>query len=227
VVNVTSDKCYENKEWLHAYREEDPMGGYDPYSASKGCAELVTAAYRSSFFSEADSLVKVASARAGNVIGGGDWAPDRIVPDIVRSVKSGEPVSVRNRQATRPWQHVLEPLCGYLCLAEAIHKNSAESSDFNFGPEIEDVATVREVVEIARAVYGRGDVHWGVRRDSLHEAKALVLDNSKAKAQLGVRPAWSLQEAVSRTMSWYRRQADGENARSLCEQDIEAFLEAK
>jgi CDP-glucose 4,6-dehydratase len=225
VVVVTTDKVYRNNENGAAFSEEDALGGYDPYSASKAAAEMVVQSYRQSFFTNQGK--GLAAARAGNVIGGGDWAEDRILPDAVRAWGAGQKLEVRNPEATRPWQHVLEPLCGYLCLAEAIHKNSAESSDFNFGPEIEDVATVREVVEIARAVYGRGDVHWGVRRDSLHEAKALVLDNSKAKAQLGIRPAWSLQEAVSRTMSWYRRQADGENARSLCEQDIEAFLEAK
>jgi CDP-glucose 4,6-dehydratase len=224
-VVVTTDKVYRNNENGAAFSEEDSLGGHDPYSSSKAAAEMVVQSYRKSFFSP---LRKgLASARAGNVIGGGDWAEDRIFPDAVRAWQDGESLEVRNPESTRPWQHVLEPLNGYLCLAEAIHKNPAASTDFNFGPDPGDVATVREVVEIARAVYGRGDVHWGIKRDTLHEAGTLALDNSKAKAQLGVRPVWELQEAVERTMSWYRRQADGENARTLCEQDIEAFLEAK
>jgi CDP-glucose 4,6-dehydratase len=225
VVVVTTDKVYRNNENGAAFSEEDSLGGYDPYSASKAAAEIVVQSYRQSFFAAQGK--GLAAARAGNVIGGGDWSEDRILPDAVRAWGVGKKLEVRNPEATRPWQHVLEPLCGYLCLAELIHKNPTASTDFNFGPDPHDVATVRKVVEIAQASFGRGNVAWGVKRDSLHEAKALALDNSKAKAQLGIRPVWSLQEAVSRTMSWYRRQADGENARVLCEQDIEAFFEAK
>jgi CDP-glucose 4,6-dehydratase len=225
VVVVTTDKVYRNNETCAAFSEEDSLGGHDPYSASKAAAEMVVQSYRQSFF--ANQGKGLAAARAGNVIGGGDWSEDRILPDAVRAWGVGRPLEVRNPEATRPWQHVLEPLCGYLCLAEEIHKNPDASSDFNFGPDSHDVATVREVVEIAKAAFGRGDVAWGVKRDRLHEAKALSLDNSKAKARLGIRPVWSLQDAVSRTMSWYRRQADGENARALCEQDFEAFFQAK
>jgi CDP-glucose 4,6-dehydratase len=225
VVVVTTDKVYRNNETGAAFSEEDALGGHDPYSASKAAAEMVVQSYRQSFFAAQGK--GLAAARAGNVIGGGDWSEDRILPDAVRAWAAGQKLEVRNPEATRPWQHVLEPLCGYLCLAEAIHKNPDASTAFNFGPQLEDVATVREVVEIALAAFGRGDVAWGIKRDTLHEAKALALDNSKAKAQLGIRPVWSLQEAVSRTMAWYRRQADGENARALCEQDIEAFFQAK
>jgi CDP-glucose 4,6-dehydratase len=225
VVVVTTDKVYRNNETGAAFLEEDSLGGHDPYSASKAAAEMVVQSYRQSFFAaQGKGLV---AARAGNVIGGGDWSEDRILPDAVRAWGDGQKLEVRNPEATRPWQHVLEPLCGYLSLAETIYQNPAASSDFNFGPDPHDIATVREVVEIALAVFGRGDVAWGVKRDTLYEAKALALDNSKAKAQLGIRPVWSLQEAVSRTMAWYRRQADGENARALCEQDIEAFFQAK
>jgi CDP-glucose 4,6-dehydratase len=224
VVVVTTDKVYRNNETGAAFSEEDPLGGHDPYSASKAAAEMVVQSYRQSFFAAQGK--GLAAARAGNVIGGGDWSEDRILPDAVRAWAGGQKLEVRNPEATRPWQHVLEPLCGYLCLAEAIHKNPEASTDFNFGPDLKDVATVREVVQIAQAVFGRGDVAWGVKRDTLYEAKALALDNSKAEAQLGIRPVWSLKEAVSRTMSWYRRLADGENARTLCEQDIEAFFKA-
>ncbi len=225
VVVVTTDKVYRNNEAGAAFSEEDALGGHDPYSASKAAAEMVVQSYRQSFFTNQGK--GLAAARAGNVIGGGDWSEDRILPDAVRAWSVGQKLEVRHPKATRPWQHVLEPLFGYLCLAEEIHKNSDESTDFNFGPELEDVASVREVVEIALNAFGRGGVVWGVKRDSLHEAKALALDNSKAKAQLGIRPVWSLQEAVSRTMRWYRRQADGENARALCGQDIEDFFQAE
>jgi CDP-glucose 4,6-dehydratase len=224
-VVVTTDKVYRNNENGRAFSEEDSLGGHDPYSSSKAAAEMVVQSYRKSFFSPLGK--GLAAARAGNVIGGGDWAADRILPDAVRAWHEGDSLEVRNPEATRPWQHVLEPLCGYLCLAETIHKNPDASTDFNFGPDPENVATVREVVEIARAVYGRGDVHWGIKRDTLHEAGTLALDNSKAKAQLGVRPAWGLKEAVERTMRWYRRQADGENARALCEEEIEDFFQAE
>jgi CDP-glucose 4,6-dehydratase len=225
VVVITTDKVYRNNENGAVFAEEDSLGGHDPYSASKAAAEMVVQSFRQSFYSHLGK--GLAAARAGNVIGGGDWSEDRILPDAVRAWGARETLEVRNPEATRPWQHVLEPLWGYLCLAEAIYQNPNASTDFNFGPDLKDVATVREVVEIAQAVFGRGGIAWGVKRDTLHEAKALALDNSKAKAQLGIRPVWNLQESVSRTMSWYRRQADGENARTLCEQDIDAFFIAE
>ena len=224
VVAVTTDKVYRNSEEGRAFKETDALGGHDPYSASKAGAEMVATAYRHSFFaSEGKSL---ACARAGNVIGGGDWSEDRILPDAVRAWANAGTLEVRSPESTRPWQHVIEPLCGYLCLAEAIFADRSAASDFNFGPEQEDVATVREVVNIAREVFGRGEIAWGVKRDSLHEAKTLALDNSKAKKNLGFFPVWGLQMAVERTMRWYRRQLDGEDARALCKEDISAYFSA-
>ena len=222
VVVVTTDKVYRNSEQGYAFVENDALGGSDPYSASKAAAEMVVAAYRHSFFAPEGKAL--AAARAGNVIGGGDWSEDRILPDAVRAWGNEGTLEVRNPEATRPWQHVLEPLCGYLCLAETIFQNPSAATDFNFGPGPEDIATVRDVVEIAREAFGRGEVAWGVRRDSLHEAKTLALDNSKAKEVLGVTPVWNLWTAVERTMRWYRRQLEGEDARALCEEDIDAFF---
>ena len=222
VVIITTDKVYRNDDSGRVFREDDPLGGRDPYSASKAAAEMAVGAYRQAFFApEGRSL---AVARAGNVIGGGDWSEDRILPDAVRAWGTGGTLEVRNPGATRPWQHVLEPLYGYLCLAEAITRDPAAASDFNFGPSPEDVASVRDVVEIARQTFGSGEVAWGIRRDVLHEAKTLSLDNSKARKALGIAPVWNLQTAVKHTMQWYRRQLDGEDARALCEEDIEAFF---
>ncbi len=224
VVVVTTDKVYRNSELGHAFVENDALGGSDPYSASKAAAEMVVAAYRHSFYADAGKAL--AAARAGNVIGGGDWSEDRILPDAVRAWGAGGTLEVRNPEATRPWQHVLDPLCGYLCLAETIFQKPNAATDFNFGPGREDIATVRDVVEIAREAFGRGEVAWGVQRDSLHEAKTLALDNSKAKKALSVTPIWNLRTAVERTMRWYRRQLEGEDARALCEEDIDAFFSA-
>ena len=205
VVVVTSDKCYENKEWLYGYRENDPMGGHDPYSSSKGAAELVVAGYRNSFFQK--SSVKVASARAGNVIGGGDWALDRIVPDCIRALKSNQAIPVRNKIATRPWQHVLEPLGGYLSLAAQLHQlSSAESplcSAFNFGPDSESNRTVKELVEeLLKHWPGK----WEDKSDprAPHEAKLLQLSIDKARALLRWAPAWDFATAVKETTQWYR-----------------------
>ncbi len=209
VVVVTSDKCYENKEWLYGYRENDPMGGHDPYSSSKGAAELVVAGYRNSFFQK--SSVKIASARAGNVIGGGDWALDRIVPDCIRALKSNQAIPVRNKIATRPWQHVLEPLGGYLCLAAQLHQlASGESplcSAFNFGPGQESNRTVKELVEELIK-------HWpGKWEDksnpkASHEATFLHLSSDKAHALLRWSPAWNFPMAVEQTAAWYRSGGD-------------------
>jgi CDP-glucose 4,6-dehydratase len=231
VVVVTTDKCYENKEWLHAYREEAPMGGYDPYSASKGCAELVTAAYRSSFFSGAGSLVKVASARAGNVIGGGDWAPERIVPDIVRSVRSGEPVSVRNRQATRPWQHVLEPISGYLWLAA--HLGTPElcgydaelfCSAFNFGPQLESNRSVSQLVDSFLKHTGGTWVDASNPAEP-HEASRLNLSIDKAYHMLRWKPTWSFESCVEQTASWYQSVQDGFDPKLATQGCIERYVE--
>ncbi len=222
VVIVTTDKVYRNNDSGLPFREDDSLGGRDPYSASKAAAEMLVSCYRDAFYQPAS--IGLGAARAGNVIGGGDWSEDRILPDAVRAWGTGATLEVRNPESTRPWQHVLEPLCGYLSLAERLFHDPAASLDFNFGPDPGDDATVRDVVEIARDAFGRGEMAWGVKRDALHEAGELALDNSKAKEALGIAPVWSLQTAVDRTMRWYRHQLEGEDARSLCERDIEAFL---
>jgi CDP-glucose 4,6-dehydratase len=222
VVTITTDKVYRNNDSGRSFREDDPLGGRDPYSASKAAAEMLVSCYRNAFCQPAG--IGLAAARAGNVIGGGDWSEDRILPDAVRAWGTGVTLEVRNPEATRPWQHVLEPLCGYLKLAEKLFHDPAIAGDFNLGPSPRDTASVRDVVKIAREGFGRGEVAWGVKRDALHEAKALALDNSKAKDILGIAPVWNLQTAVERTMRWYRNQLEGEDARLLCEQDIEAFL---
>ncbi|WP_438483694.1 CDP-glucose 4,6-dehydratase [Oleiharenicola lentus] len=211
VVAITTDKCYENKEWVHSYREEDPMGGYDPYSSSKGAAELVISAYRQSYFSAPDSVVKLASVRAGNVIGGGDWALDRIVPDCIRALQRGESIPVRNKIATRPWQHVLEPLSGYLwlgaCLANAQLSpfNAQLTSAFNFGPALTSNRTVAELVqEILKHWSGK----WEDKSDphAVHEAKLLNLATDKAYHFLQWKPVWPFAETIAQTVGWYSLQ---------------------
>lgn len=227
-VVVTTDKCYENREWLHAYREEDAMGGYDPYSASKGCAELVTSAYRRSFFSAADGSA-IASARAGNVIGGGDWAKDRIVPDIFRALQAGEPIPVRNKLATRPWQHVLEPISGYLWLAANLANRRLArfprvdlASGFNFGPSLLSNRTVAEVVE---SVLSRVPGRWEDRSDpnAVHEASKLNLATDKAFHMLGWSPNWDFEETISRTVQWYRDPRSSADACEITDEQISAF----
>jgi CDP-glucose 4,6-dehydratase len=217
VVVVTTDKCYENREWVHSYREEDPMGGYDPYSSSKGAAELVVSAFRRSYFNSSDSLVRLASGRAGNVIGGGDWALDRIVPDCIRSLRKGESIPVRNKVATRPWQHVLEPLSGYLWLAACLNRpdlspfgrstNPNLASGFNFGPALGSNQSVAELVqEVLKHWPGR----WEDRSDpqAVHEAKLLNLATDKAHHLLGWSPVWAFPETIAQTVGWYRTAED-------------------
>ena len=215
VVNVTTDKCYENREWLWPYRENDAMGGYDPYSSSKGCAELVTAAYRNSYFnakSQAQNQLALASARAGNVIGGGDWTEDRLVPDILRAFSRGEPVMIRNPHAVRPWQHVLEPLRGYLMLAERLFSEGATFADaFNFGPCEDDARAVEWVVRQLATKWG-GPAVW--RLDGAnhpHEASLLRLDISKAAFQLAWRPVLNLDEGLQLTLDWARANLEGQD----------------
>jgi CDP-glucose 4,6-dehydratase len=224
VVAVTTDKVYQNHEKGLAFEESDPLGGHDPYSASKAGAEMVITSYRKSFFQAAG--IGLASARAGNVIGGGDWSLDRILPDAVRAWSTGQPLVVRNPRATRPWQHVLEPLAGYLRLAEYIFAQPQSAQDFNFGPDPSDVATVKEVVTQAQKSFGCGDIEWGSVPDGLHEAQTLTLYNTKAKRLLGINPVWNLETAVDRTMNWYRLQNSGHSAVDLCEQDLQAYLGA-
>ena len=225
VVVVTSDKCYENREWVWGYRENEPMGGRDPYSNSKGCAELVTAAYRASYFSGAGSAA-VATARAGNVIGGGDWAADRIVPDIFRSAMAGVPVRVRNPNATRPWQHVLEPLSGYLLLAEHLCNSPAEHAEgWNFGPADEDAMPVEHIVSTVTRLWGP-DTRWVADPGPHpHEAHFLKLDSSKARSRLGWRPRLGLAMALEWTVEWYKTQAQGGDARALTLTQIERYMD--
>lgn len=221
VVAVTTDKVYKNLERNEPYGEADVLGGYDPYSASKAASEIIISSYRDSYLAEQG--VAVASARAGNVIGGGDWSEDRLIPDAVRAWDSDLTLKIRRPNAVRPWQHVLEPLNGYLVLAEKIYADSSLAGAFNFGPHAHEAATVQKVIELANRVYGRGSVLWGNGTEGPHEASLLSLDISKAREVLGVTPKWNLTETISRTMWWYQQQRNGESARSLCETDIAAF----
>lgn len=223
VVMVTTDKVYRNNEWLWAYREDDTLGGHDPYSASKAASEIVISSYRDAFLTEQG--VAVASARAGNVIGGGDWSADRLIPDAVRAWQSGKPLAIRHPNAIRPWQHVLEPLAGYLALAAAMVGGKQFSgkdlcSAFNFGPPTDAAAMVKDVIELARTAYGSGVVNYEDRSDGPHEAGMLALEAAKARVLLGITPQWSLTETVQRTMAWYQGQHQGADARTLCEAEI-------
>jgi CDP-glucose 4,6-dehydratase len=224
VVNVTTDKVYENREWLWGYREEEPFGGYDPYSNSKGCSELVTAAFRSSYFNRADygrHGVAIASARAGNVIGGGDWAVDRLVPDVIRAIMAGEKVQIRNPHAIRPWQHVLEPLSGYLVLAQRLYEEGPYFAEgWNFGPPDDDVQSVEWLVRTLCEKWGKDAGYFIDHGDHPHEANYLKLDCSKARARLGWRPRWDLEAAVDRIVSWSRQYVAGGDLRSECRQQI-------
>lgn len=220
-VMVTTDKVYLNKEWHWPYREEDLLGGHDPYSASKAASEIVISSFRASFLSAQG--VAVATARAGNVIGGGDWADDRLVPDAVRAWHDGRVLEVRRPQAIRPWQHVLEPLSGYLSLAQHLWNQPEDSGAYNFGPEASGAASVREVVEIAKQAFGRGEVRYGERDSGPHEAGFLSLDVAKARLILGIKPKWTLSQSVQRTLNWYRAQSQGVSALSLCSADIAAY----
>lgn len=237
-VMVTTDKCYENREWIHPYREEDAMGGHDPYSASKGAAEIVIASWRRSFSSNPDAPIRIASARAGNVIGGGDWAPDRIVPDAIRAVLAGRPVLVRNPHATRPWQHVLEPLSGYLKLAAEIHAKAnliptagtapleALCSGFNFGPAVSANQPVGILVESLLSHTGGT---WQTAADSMapHEASKLHLATEKAYHLLGWEPRWHFQETVQFTAEWYLKTSAGSNPIDLTFDQIAVFSNPK
>jgi CDP-glucose 4,6-dehydratase len=222
---VTSDKCYSNREWEWGYREDEPMGGHDPYSSSKGCAELVTAAYRSSFFSDPDGP-RIASARAGNVIGGGDWAQDRLIPDIMRSALAGEPVRVRNPSSVRPWQHVLCPLSGYLVLAQALFESAEHAHGWNFGPSDEDA---RPVEWIVRRIAERWPERLRIERDPgphPHEAHHLKLDSSLARERLGWRPTMNLEQGIEATVEWYRGVREGEDVREMTLGQIDSLLAA-
>ena len=222
IVNVTTDKCYENVERLQGYREDEPMGGHDPYSNSKGCSELVTSAYRKSFFAQGSTAV--ASARAGNVIGGGDWAQDRLIPDFLRAMGRGEPLVIRHPQAIRPWQHVLEPLSGYLLLAQRLHQQGQPwAQAWNFGPLDADARPVQWLVEQLVAQWG-ADAHWQCDAgEHLHEAHYLKLDITKAQQQLGWQPRWDLATALHKIIAWQQAWLAGGDARALCLQHINDY----
>jgi CDP-glucose 4,6-dehydratase len=223
VVNVTTDKCYENKEWIWGYREDEPMGGRDPYSNSKGCSELVTAAYRSSFFNYLGSA-KIASGRAGNVIGGGDWAEDRLIPDILKSFENNEPIVVRNPSATRPWQHVLEPLSGYLVLAERLYLNGDECAQgWNFGPEYSDVKPVSTIIDYLVGRWGVGAGWVPDESKQPHEAQLLKLDISKAKEILYWTPKWSLFTALDSIIEWHKEWLKGGDIKVMTLKQIHQF----
>lgn len=221
VVNVTTDKCYENHEGVRPYREDEAMGGYDPYSSSKGCSELVTAAYRRSYLEPAG--IRLASARAGNVIGGGDWANDRLIPDFLRALDAGQTLIIRSPKATRPWQHVLEPLSGYITLAEMLYtEDNTYSEAWNFGPEEADVHSVQWILD--HLCVANPDSAWQCDlTPQPHEANTLRLDISKAKARLGWRPQWKLQTALDRTLAWHQAWRQGSNMTDISLQQIQEY----
>lgn len=217
---ITTDKVYANKEWCWPYRETDALGGHDPYSASKAACEMVIQSYRDAFL--AKQGIAIASARAGNVIGGGDWSEDRLIPDAVRAWQSNQCLCIRNPTSVRPWQHVLEPLSSYLFLAEKLWGSPELAGSYNFGPEIQDAAAVGDIIHQAMQAYPDAKVKFG-EVEGPHEAGLLSLDISLAKSQLGVYPRWSLSQAVSKTMDWYQSFNSGEDAKQLCLKDIQSF----
>jgi len=220
IVCVTSDKCYENREWVWPYRESDPMGGHDPYSASKGAAEIIIASYRQSYFG---GQAKLASVRAGNVIGGGDWAADRLIPDIVRAIEAGEEVEIRAPSAVRPWQHVLEALGGYITIASRLIENCDwAATAWNFGPAESDAKPVRWIVERLISEWGSGRYRIA-NTEQLHEAKLLRLDCSKASAELGWSPSWSLGTALEFIVDWHKRTQEGEDARLVSMGHLDSY----
>lgn len=223
-VMITTDKVYRNHEWPWPYREDDALGGHDPYSASKAACELVIASYRDAFLRHQG--VALASARAGNVIGGGDWSEDRLIPDAIRAWQSDQLLEIRRPQAIRPWQHVLEPLAGYLSLAQTLWAQPQLAGGYNFGPETSDATSVQAVIELAHKAYGGGKVKYGDGSEGAHEAGFLALEIAKARTALDFKPRWGLSKAISRTMGWYRDQNDGADARTLCVTDIAAYAES-
>jgi CDP-glucose 4,6-dehydratase len=227
-VVITTDKCYENKEWVWGYRENEPMGGYDPYSSSKGCAELVASAYRQSYFSNPSSINKVATARAGNVIGGGDWSEDRLIPDAIKAFEANKPLIIRNPLATRPWQHVLEPISGYLILAQALYEQgSAFASAWNFGPRDEDNCSVQKVIDLLISGWDRAASWEKEVSDHPHEANLLKLDCSKALTQLGWIPKWELGTAIQKVLEWQKAFQVKENMQEVSLAQINHYMSSK
>jgi len=228
ILNVTTDKCYENREWHWGYRENEPMGGYDPYSNSKGCSELVTASFRNSFFNPAkygDHGVALATARAGNVIGGGDWANDRLIPDFIRSISIGEKVKIRSPYAIRPWQHVLEPLTGYLTLCEKLFADGpAFAEAWNFGPEDKDAKNVEWITQTICELWGNNAEFEIDKNPQPHEANYLKLDCSKAKAELGWIPKWDIENTLKSIVVWNKSFIAGDNIRIVTENQIDEYF---
>ena len=223
-IYVTSDKAYKNKEWTWGYRENDELGGHDPYSASKAAAEILFSSYNDSFFSKNDSI-GVATVRAGNVIGGGDWALDRIIPDCIKSLRIDNPVIIRSPHSTRPWQHVLEPLSGYLLLGVRLYEEPKKySGAWNFGPSIKSIKTVKELVDKVISVFGKGEVNVQYDENSNHEASILHLNCDKSNTKLSWYPTWSFDATIEQTVNWYIGHLNGEDPEKLTSSDINKFL---
>ncbi|MCX7724118.1 MAG: CDP-glucose 4,6-dehydratase [Thermodesulfovibrio sp.] len=223
-VIVTTDKVYKNKNWVYPYRETDELGGFDPYSASKAACEIAVESYKNAFLKERG--IAVATVRAGNVIGGGDWAEDRLIPDAVKAWSKGDVLIVRNPDHVRPWQHVIEPLFGYILLASTLMKKPELSDAYNFGPLPQEVATVREVIEVAKSLWNENaQVIWGSKGNEPKESEKLILDIAKAREALGYEPKWNLAKSIEKTMKWYRDFYHGLNARKLCERDLKEWMD--
>ena len=218
VVLITTDKVYKNNETGQSYKEEDTLGGCDPYSASKAASELIIDCFRNSFLKS--NNINIASVRAGNVIGGGDWSQDRIIPDAIRAWGANEPLKIRNPLSIRPWQHVLEPLYGYIILAQNLEINSIYAKSYNFGPSLKDVASVEEVIALAQKAWGGGDIEFDSNSSEFKEAGVLRLDATLAKNELGVFPTWNTAQSIEKTINWYKNQMHGANATDLCALDI-------
>lgn len=231
VINVTTDKCYENREWCWGYRENEPLGGNDPYSSSKGCSELVTSSYRHSFFNQMDLAVHgvaIATVRAGNVIGGGDWSIDRLIPDCIRAILKGEKIIIRNPGAIRPWQHVLEPLSGYLMLAQKLYEEGAAYAEgWNFGPDDGDAKPVEWVVKKIVEKWGNNIPYTIIKGNHPHEAGYLKLDSSKAKGRLGWYPRWNLQKAIDKVIEWTRTYQENMDLTDVCLKQIEEYYQGE
>lgn len=221
-LNITTDKVYKNNEWLWGYRETDNLGGHDPYSNSKACSEFVTQSYRDSFFTDSNTIV--ATARAGNVIGGGDWAANRLVPDFIRAIQSGEEVVIRSPKAVRPWQHVLDCLGGYLHLIWQLSTNKKLASSYNFGPEDDNIRTVESLIDKVCKSWNESASYRIEGNETFHEAGLLRLDISLARQELGWYPKWGMDKTVSQIVAWYKAFSEGENALDLCQKQIEEFL---
>ncbi len=229
-VMITTDKCYDNKEQMRGYKEDDPFGGYDPYSSSKGACEIAIQSWRRSFFNPEDygkHHVSLASVRAGNVIGGGDWAKDRIIPDCIRALEAGKPIDIRSPKAVRPWEHVLEPLSGYMLLAQKMWEHPTEYCEgWNFGPEADSVSTVWEVATKLVQSFGKGELKDVSDPNALHEANLLMLDINKAKTRLGWKPRLDALQTIDLVANWYKKYQDGD-VYSICVEEIESFITSK